>query len=125
VLTESEVEKPAAVAAGSMSPRYPEMLRVTGAEGSVVAQFVVDTTGRAIGSTLQVLRSTHALFGEAVKNALPMMRFLPAEVGGRKVRQLVQQTFVFAIGGSRALAIGMVGREMRTMHPEMRLVRHS
>jgi len=25
------------------------------------------------------------------------MRFLPAEVGGRKVKQLVQQPFVFAI----------------------------
>jgi protein TonB len=32
-----------------------------------------------------------------VKNALPRMRFIPAEVGDKKVRQLVQQPFSFAI----------------------------
>ena len=33
----------------------------------------------------------------AVKNALPSMRFYPAEVGGRKVKQLVQQPFTFSL----------------------------
>ena len=37
------------------------------------------------------------MFSLAVKNALPRMRFLPAEVGGRKVKQLVQQPFGFNI----------------------------
>ncbi len=46
----------------------------------------------------KVLKTTHELFGSAVKNALPGMRFIPAEVGGRRVRQLVQQPFTFAIG---------------------------
>jgi protein TonB len=32
-----------------------------------------------------------------VKQALPAMRFVPAEVGGKKVKQLVQQPFSFAI----------------------------
>jgi len=32
-----------------------------------------------------------------VRSALPNMLFLPAEVGGKKVKQLVQQPFVFAI----------------------------
>jgi protein TonB len=32
-----------------------------------------------------------------VRRALPQMRFLAAEVGGRKVKQLVQQPFMFAI----------------------------
>jgi len=59
--------------------------------------FVVDTTGRADVASFKVIRTTHELFATAVKNALPRMRFIPAEVGDRKVRQLVQQPFSFAI----------------------------
>lgn len=90
-----QVEKPAASAPGSPGPRYPDILRSNGVEGEVHAQFVVDTTGRVDISTFRVLRSTHALFEQAVRSSLPNMRFLPAEVGGRKVKQLVQQPFVF------------------------------
>jgi protein TonB len=63
----------------------------------VLAQFVVDTTGRAETNTFKVLKSDHDQFTQAVRNALPGMRFYPAEVGGRKVKQLVQQPFVFNI----------------------------
>jgi periplasmic protein TonB len=44
-----------------------------------------------------VLRASHDAFGQAVRTALPRMRFLPAEIGGRKVRMLVQQPFAFAL----------------------------
>jgi protein TonB len=97
VFYESEVEKPVMGAPGSQAPRYPELLKGAGVEGEVIASFVVDTTGRADPSTLKILKSTNELFGAAVRAALPAMRFLPAEVGGRKVRQQVQQPFVFAI----------------------------
>jgi protein TonB len=73
------------------------MLKAGGIEGEVLAQFVVDTTGRAEAGTFKVLKSSHELFTVAVRNALPSMRFLTAEVGGRKVKQLVQQPFTFAI----------------------------
>ena len=66
-------------------------------EGTVLAQFVVDTTGRAEMNTFKVLKSDNDLFSNAVKNALQRMRFLPAEVGGRKVKQLVQQPFQFSL----------------------------
>ena len=59
--------------------------------------FVVDTTGRADIASFKVIRTSHELFATAVKNALPRMRFIPAEVGDKKVRQLVQQPFSFAI----------------------------
>ena len=62
-----------------------------------MAQFVVDTTGRVEMSTFKVLRTTHDLFAAAVRQALPTMRFIAAEVGGRKVKQLVQQPYVFNI----------------------------
>ena len=92
-----QVEKPAASLPGSPGPRYPDILRAGGVEGTVLAQFEVDTTGRVIISTFRVLRTDHAMFEQAVRSALPNMRFLAAEVGGRKVKQLVQQPFTFAM----------------------------
>jgi protein TonB len=96
-LMEFQVEKPVMQAPGSASPRYPDILKSAGVEGEVIAQFVVDTTGRAEINTFKVLKASHDLFASAVKNALPNMRFIPAEVGNRKVKQLVQQPFVFGI----------------------------
>ena len=94
---EFQVEKPVVPAPGSTSPRYPDMLRQAGVEGEVLAQFVVDTTGRAEAGSLKILKSSHDMFVQSVKNALPQMKFIPAEVGGRKVKQLVQQPFTFSI----------------------------
>ncbi|MEW5918609.1 MAG: energy transducer TonB [Gemmatimonadota bacterium] len=94
---EFQVEKPVVQAPGSPTPRYPDILRQAGVEGEVLAQFVVDTTGRAEAGSYKVLKSSHDLFAQAVRSALPGMRFIPAEVGGRKVKQLVQQPFAFAI----------------------------
>ena len=92
-----QVEKPVVAAPGSAGPSYPDMLRSAGIEGQVLAQFVVDTTGRADMSTFKALKTDNDLFTTAVKNALARMRFLPAEVGGRKVKQLVQQPFQFSL----------------------------
>lgn len=94
---EYQVEKPVMAVNGSPTPRYPDILKSAGVEGEVVVAFVVDTTGRADVSSLKILKSTHELFSAAVRTALPTMRFLPAEVGGKKVKQLVQQPFVFNI----------------------------
>ena len=90
-----QVEMPVAPIPGSGSPRYPEILLSAGVEGQVLGQFVVDTLGRVESGSFKVIRSDHDLFSAAVRSALPAMRFLPAEVGGRKVKQLVQQPFVF------------------------------
>ena len=94
---EFQVEK-AVVPLNQVSPVYPGMLQSQGVTGQVIAQFVVGTDGRVDMSTFKVIESTHDLFTAAVKNALPRMRFQPAEVGGNKVKQLVQQPFVFNIG---------------------------
>ncbi len=91
------VEKPVAEASNTSRPRYPDILKSAGVEGEVLAQFVVDTTGRVEPGSFKVLKTTHALFETAVRAALPGMRFIPAEVGNKRVRQLVQQPFVFAI----------------------------
>jgi protein TonB len=92
-----QVEKQAGPVPGNVPPRYPEMLHSAGIEGEVLAQFVIDTTGRADMSTFKIIKASHDLFGSSVKEALPRMRFYPAEVGGHKVKELVQQPFSFAI----------------------------
>ena len=92
-----EVEKAAAAIPGTPPPAYPEMLKASGIEGDAMVQFVVDTLGRAEPGSFKVLKSTHDAFGQSVRAALPRMRFLPAEAGGRKVRMLVQQSFAFAL----------------------------
>ncbi len=94
---EFQVEKPAQAASGNPSPRYPEVLKSAGVEGKVMAQFVVLETGRADMDTFKILSSDNDLFSSAVKNVLSSMRFLPAEIGGKKVRQLVQLPFEFKI----------------------------
>ncbi|MEJ7810462.1 MAG: energy transducer TonB [Gemmatimonadaceae bacterium] len=94
---EFQVEKPVLPREGNSAPRYPEILRSANVAGDVQAQFVVDTTGRAQMNTFKALSSSHELFTSAVKAALPQMRFYPAETGGRKVKQLVQQTFKFSV----------------------------
>jgi protein TonB len=73
------------------------VLKAAGVEGEAAVSFVVDTTGRAEPSSIQILNATNDLFGAAVRTALPNMRFLPAEIGGKKVRQKVLQPFVFTI----------------------------
>lgn len=92
-----QVEKPALMRPGTRAPVYPALLRGAGIEGTVLAQFVVDTLGRADMSTLQILQSEHAFFSSAVRRAIEQMRFLPAEIGERRVPQLVQQTFQFRL----------------------------
>ncbi len=97
IYSEFQVERPVVLVAGSAGPLYPEMLRVAGVEGQVMAQFVVDTTGRANIGSFVALLSDNALFTAAVRTALTRMRFIPAEVDGHKVAQLVQQPFQFSV----------------------------
>jgi len=94
---EFQVDKPAVADPDNPAPRYPELLRTAGVEGTVLAQFVVDTAGHAMLDTFKVLKSTHDLFTQSVRTVLPNMRFSPAEIGGRKVKQLVQMPFPFSI----------------------------
>jgi TonB family protein len=92
-----QVDNPAAMDATSAAPLYPDSLRLVGVEGEVIAQFVVDTNGRVEPTSLLLLTSTHRLFSDAVRTALPGMRFRPAELGGQRIRQLVQVPFLFRL----------------------------
>jgi TonB family protein len=82
---------------GTGTLRYPAAMRRANREGEVLAQFVVDAEGMVETSTLKVLKSTDPAFTKAVAEALPTMRFDPARVKGRAVKQLVEQPFTFSL----------------------------
>jgi TonB family protein len=92
---EFQVEQPVSAVPGNRGPRYPDELRNAGVEGEVLAQFIVDTEGRADMRSFKVLKSNHDLFTAAVMSTLPDMKFHAAQVGGRTVKQLVQMPFQF------------------------------
>jgi protein TonB len=94
---EFQVEKPVSQIPGTGTPRYPDALRSSGVEGEVQAQFIVNEDGKAEVGSFKVLKATNELFASAVRAALPQMRFYAAEVGGKHVRQLVQQSFQFKL----------------------------
>ncbi|MEO6877508.1 MAG: M56 family metallopeptidase, partial [Gemmatimonadaceae bacterium] len=102
---------------GSTTPKYPDMLRAANVEGTVVAQFVVDSSGLAEPTTLKVLESSHDLFTNAVRTALPTMKFAPAVVNGRNVKQLVQMTFAFNLPKGSASTVQSAMNTLRTMPP--------
>lgn len=92
-----QVERSVLPNAGNPLPRFPEVLRAGGVEGRVLVQFVVDTTGRVEPGSIRFIASSHDLYEAAVRGVLPRYRFQAAEVGGRKVRQLVQMPFGFTL----------------------------
>jgi protein TonB len=94
---EFQVERPASMLDDSPKPKYPAVLESSGIAGEVQAQFVVSSNGKADMDSFKVLKSTNELFTQAVKNVLPRMRFSPAQIGGKPVNQLVQQSFQFAV----------------------------
>jgi TonB family protein len=119
---EFQVEKPASANPSNMPPRYPDQLRAAGIQGSVVAKFVVDTAGHAEMRTFEVLKSEHEGFTAAVREALPKMRFVPAQVtGGRKVRQLIQMPFTFSLveNGTSSSPQAAAGQPLAPRKPQV------
>ena len=90
-----EVEVPAAPLSKA-GPEYPESAIRNGLSGEVTARFIVDAGGR-VESEIVILDSTSPEFTSTVRTFLRRARYRAARVGGRPVRQLVEQRFVFAL----------------------------
>lgn len=97
VLEERYVDRPPHVIGTPVQPVFPMSLRERGLGGRVSVQFVVDTLGRAEMTGLRVVEATDPLFAQSVRAVLPRYRFSPGEVGGQKVRTLVQLPFEFSL----------------------------
>jgi len=95
--TEDVVEKVVAPYGNNPRPRYPGQLQSREVEASFVVKFVVDSLGRVEGTSLEFPQATHRLFIKSVRDALLRSRFLPAELAGRHVPQLVQQRYSFVM----------------------------
>ena len=115
VFTVLEVDSAVARSENSAAPAYPLELLKQHIEGSVRVRYVVDTTGFADPTSILVLEATHPAFAESVREVLHYMRFSPAKIGTKKVRQLVEQPFTFHIA-ARAEA-GVKPLAERTRHP--------
>ena len=92
-----QVDRQVGLIPGARPPAYPEALRSGGIEGKVMVEFIVDELGRPVQGSIRVVQSDNDLFADAVRVALGRLRFTPAEVGGKRVRQLVQMPFVFTL----------------------------
>jgi TonB family protein len=79
------------------APEYPPSLLAARIEGFVVAEFTVTERGTADSVSLEIAEVTHPGFAAALRAAMPRLRFVPAEHGGRPVRQRVQQRYIFRV----------------------------
>jgi hypothetical protein len=92
-----EVDSAATRDPTSAAPAYPPVMMAKGIEGFAAMRFVVDTTGLIDLGTVELLQGTNAEFVQAVREAMPHMRFRPAKMGALAVRQLAEQLFKFEI----------------------------
>ena len=100
------VEKAAAGAGDNPKPVYPSDLLNRMIEARFSVFFIVDTTGRIDPTTIEVPPSIEGGFAKAVRDVLVLWHFFPAEVRGRRVRQLMEQPFEFRIVEARLARFG-------------------
>jgi len=99
VFTPDQVERQAVLdPQHPIAPSFPPALYAEGMRGLVVAEFVIDTSGRVEDATFGIVSSTHPLFSAAVRSALGGATYIPAVKQGQVVRQIVQQPFDFVVG---------------------------
>jgi protein TonB len=97
VWTADDVDVRAELLQNSAPTKYPPSLYAEGTEGNVIAEFVVDSTGRVDPATIGIVAASHPLFAESVRLALRTAAYRPASRRGARVSQLVQQPFAFTV----------------------------
>jgi hypothetical protein len=96
VFAARDVDRPAVLdSAAVVRPVYPDSLFEARASGALLAEFVVDAKGDVELDSYNVVTTTHPQLVLPVRNALRDQRFAPAQRGGERVRQVVQQPFTF------------------------------
>lgn len=90
------VDRAPRVLGKALEPRYPSVLREAGIQARVVAEFVVDTLGRAEMDGLRI-EAPNPMFADAVREVLARYRFTPGETAGIRVRTRVQLPFDFKL----------------------------
>jgi TonB family protein len=98
-------------------PRYPEMLRQAGIEGSVRLEFVIDTTGSVEEESIKVLQASNRAFEGPAKDVIARSLYRPGKVGDDPVRTLVSQQIGFTIASAeqRRMALAEAAEQMRVL----------
>lgn len=76
-------------------PRYPTALLGSGVAGTVRFQFIIDSTGHVVPSSVRLIGPAHPMLATAARDALLLARYNAAQRGGRSVPQIAVQDFQF------------------------------
>lgn len=90
-------DRPERIENSCIQPRYPAILQQAGVEGRVLAEFVIDTLGRAERASIRFVTSSHNLFEASARETIISCRYRPGRISGRAVRVRVQMPINFAI----------------------------
>ena len=90
-------QPPALLSAPPLDRDYPTLLRQAGIAGRVVIEAVIDTTGKAEPSSIEVVQTPHPGFNEAAKRWMARALFRPARKTGKAVRVLVRQAIDYSL----------------------------
>jgi hypothetical protein len=90
LFTADQVDSMAAPLAGAaLAFPYPDALLDLKKDGTVLAEFVVDTLGRVRAGVVNIVAASHPLFADVVRRTLSSTRFSVAVRRGRLVEQVV------------------------------------
>lgn len=95
VFMEAQVDDPPTLITPGPN-RYPDVLKAAGIAGRVTVQFIVDTTGHPVASSIKILATPHPGFNNAATELVAKSVFRPGKVHGQAVSVLVQQNINFA-----------------------------
>ena len=107
-------------------PKYPREFMEKGIAGSMVAAYVIDTTGRVELETASFVKSSRREFVKAVCDLLPKLRFQPFLVGDQKWRVLLVESFAFNNkfeADARAIALAKQSQEEFSTKPIVNVVK--
>jgi TonB family protein len=90
-------QPPALLSAPPLDRDYPTLLRQAGIKGRVVIEAVIDTTGKAELTSIEVVQTPHPGFNEAAKRWMTRALFRPARKDGKPVRVLVRQAIDYSL----------------------------
>ena len=81
----------------AVPPVYPRILVDLGVTGRVVFEFVVDSSGQCLESTLRVVSADHPAFVGPAREALRLSRFRAARAAGKPVSAWARQSVRFSL----------------------------
>ena len=84
---------------GCPEPKYPPALKAVGVQGNASLRYIVAANGKVERGSVQVMSSTNKAFEEPAVEAILACAYKPAKIRGSSVRQLVEQTIRFKLGG--------------------------